>query len=49
VGEPFLDAYCASKFALEGMMQPLAPVSAASASWSASSGKFSEKGDARAS
>jgi NAD(P)-dependent dehydrogenase (short-subunit alcohol dehydrogenase family) len=28
VGEPFLDAYCASKFALEGMMQSLAPVAA---------------------
>jgi NAD(P)-dependent dehydrogenase (short-subunit alcohol dehydrogenase family) len=28
VGEPFLDAYCASKFALEGIMQALAPVAA---------------------
>ncbi|WP_042421068.1 SDR family NAD(P)-dependent oxidoreductase [Streptacidiphilus anmyonensis] len=28
VGEPFLDAYCASKFALEGLMQSLAPVAA---------------------
>ncbi|MDJ1134750.1 SDR family oxidoreductase [Streptomyces iconiensis] len=27
-GEPFLDAYCASKFALEGLMQSLAPVAA---------------------
>jgi NAD(P)-dependent dehydrogenase (short-subunit alcohol dehydrogenase family) len=28
IGEPFLDAYCASKFALEGLMQSLAPVAA---------------------
>jgi NAD(P)-dependent dehydrogenase (short-subunit alcohol dehydrogenase family) len=28
VGEPFLDAYCASKFAVEGLMQSLAPVAA---------------------
>ncbi|MDL4775823.1 MULTISPECIES: SDR family NAD(P)-dependent oxidoreductase [Thermomonosporaceae] len=28
VGQPFLDAYCASKFALEGLMQSLAPVAA---------------------
>jgi NAD(P)-dependent dehydrogenase (short-subunit alcohol dehydrogenase family) len=28
VGEPFLDGYCASKFALEGIMQSLAPVAA---------------------
>ncbi|MBU6529805.1 SDR family oxidoreductase [Streptomyces sp. NPDC057245] len=28
VGEPFLDAYCASKFAMEGLMQSLAPVAA---------------------
>ena len=27
-GEPFLDAYCASKFAIEGLMQSLAPVAA---------------------
>jgi NAD(P)-dependent dehydrogenase (short-subunit alcohol dehydrogenase family) len=27
-GEPFLDAYCASKFAVEGLMQSLAPVAA---------------------
>jgi NAD(P)-dependent dehydrogenase (short-subunit alcohol dehydrogenase family) len=27
-GEPFLDAYCSSKFALEGLMQSLAPVAA---------------------
>jgi NAD(P)-dependent dehydrogenase (short-subunit alcohol dehydrogenase family) len=26
--QPFLDAYCASKFALEGLMQSLAPVAA---------------------
>ncbi|MEV0261917.1 SDR family oxidoreductase [Streptomyces sp. NPDC050617] len=28
VGEPFMDAYCASKFAVEGLMQSLAPVAA---------------------
>lgn len=28
IGEPFLDAYCASKFALEGLMQSLAPIAA---------------------
>lgn len=28
VGEPFLDAYCASKFAVEGLMQSVAPVAA---------------------
>ncbi|MBF8191808.1 SDR family NAD(P)-dependent oxidoreductase [Nonomuraea sp. K274] len=28
VGQPFLDAYCASKFALEGLMQSLAPMAA---------------------
>ena len=28
IGEPFLDAYCASKFAVEGLMQSLAPVAA---------------------
>lgn len=28
LGEPFLDAYCASKFAVEGLMQSLAPVAA---------------------
>lgn len=28
IGEPFPDAYCASKFALEGLMQPLAPIAA---------------------
>jgi NAD(P)-dependent dehydrogenase (short-subunit alcohol dehydrogenase family) len=27
-GEPFVDAYCASKFAIEGLMQSLAPVAA---------------------
>ncbi|RBQ15608.1 short-chain dehydrogenase [Spongiactinospora rosea] len=27
-GEPFLDAYCGSKFAVEGLMQSLAPVAA---------------------
>ncbi|GCD93151.1 SDR family oxidoreductase [Embleya hyalina] len=27
-GQPFLDAYCASKFALEGLMQSLEPVAA---------------------
>lgn len=29
VGQPFADAYCASKFAVEGLMQSLAPVVAA--------------------
>ncbi len=29
VGQPFNDAYCASKFAVEGFMQSLAPVAAA--------------------
>ena len=28
VGQPFADAYCASKFAVEGLMQSLAPVAA---------------------
>lgn len=28
VGQPFADAYCAAKFALEGLMQSLAPVAA---------------------
>lgn len=28
IGEPYLDAYCASKFAIEGLMQSLAPVAA---------------------
>ena len=28
VGQPFADAYCAAKFAVEGLMQSLAPVAA---------------------